>query len=77
MGGKETARELQKLDPDVRAIVSSGYSQDPTISRFRDFGFCGVVSKPYSVAEMTQEIEQAVARRGGSANGQSPAAAGK
>ncbi len=65
MGGRDTVRELQKIDPDVRVIVSSGYSQDPTISRFRDFGFCGVVSKPYSVAEMTQEIEQAVALRGG------------
>ena len=60
MGGRETVKELKKIDPDVRAIVSSGYSQDPTISRFRDFGFCGVVSKPYSVSELTQEIEQAI-----------------
>ena len=63
MGGRETVKELKKLDPDVRAIVSSGYSQDPTISRFREFGFCGVVSKPYSVTEMTQEIAQAIAGR--------------
>jgi CheY-like chemotaxis protein len=63
MGGREAVKELKKIDPDVRAIVSSGYSQDPTISRFREFGFCGVVSKPYSVAEMTQEIEQAIADR--------------
>ena len=61
MGGRETVKELKKIDPDVRAIVSSGYSQDPTISRFREFGFCGVVSKPYSMTELAQEVAQAIA----------------
>ena len=60
MGGRETMQRLLKIDPAVRAIVSSGYSQDATMSRYRDFGFCGVVSKPYSVSELTQEIEQAI-----------------
>ena len=64
MGGRETVKELKKIDPDVRAIVSSGYSQDPTISRFREFGFCGVVSKPYSVTELAQEVAQAIASPG-------------
>lgn len=59
MGGKETMSRLLLLDPGVKAIVSSGYSQDPLVSRYRDFGFCGVVSKPYSITEMVQEIEQA------------------
>ena len=61
MGGREAVQRLLKIDPAVRAIVSSGYSQDTTMSRYRDFGFCGVVSKPYSVSELTQEIEQAIA----------------
>ena len=43
MGGRETVQRLLKIDPAVRAIVSSGYSQDATMSRYRDFGFCGVV----------------------------------
>jgi CheY-like chemotaxis protein len=59
MGGKETVGRLRRIDPSLKAIVSSGYSQDPLVSRYRDFGFCGVVSKPYSITEMVQEIEQA------------------
>ncbi len=41
MGGRETVLRLKHLDPDVRAIVSSGYSQDPMMSRYRDYGFRG------------------------------------
>jgi CheY-like chemotaxis protein len=61
MGGRETVIKLAQIDPGVRAIVSSGYSQDLMMSRYREFGFCGVVSKPYSVSELSQEIEQAIA----------------
>ncbi len=64
MGGRETVRRLLEIDPAARAIVSSGYSQDPMMSRYRDYGFCGVVSKPYSVSELRHEIEQAITRCG-------------
>ena len=64
MGGRETVRRLLQIDPAARAIVSSGYSQDPMMSRYRDYGFCGVVSKPYSVSELRHEIEQAITRCG-------------
>ena len=63
MGGREALVKLREVDPEVRAIVSSGYSQDAAMTRYRDHGFCGVVSKPYSVSELTQEVEQAVSRR--------------
>ena len=62
MGGREALAKLREFDPGVRAIVSSGYSQDAAMTRYRDHGFCGVVSKPYSVSELTQEVEQAVSR---------------
>ena len=60
MGGRETVNRLRHLDPNVRAIVSSGYSQDPMMSRYRDYGFRGVVGKPYSVSELVHGIEQAI-----------------
>ena len=60
MGGRETVLRLKHIDPDVRAIVSSGYSQDPMMSRYRDYGFRGVVGKPYSMTELVQGIAQAV-----------------
>ena len=69
MGGRETVRRLLEIDPQARAIVSSGYSQDPMMSRYRDYGFCGVVSKPYSVSELTNEIAQAITRCGGQSDG--------
>jgi CheY-like chemotaxis protein len=47
MGGKETVREIKRIDPEARAIVSSGYSQDPVMSQYRQYGFDAVVAKPY------------------------------
>jgi len=47
MGGKEAVRELLKIDPHVKAIVSSGYSYDPIMSKYRDYGFRAVLKKPY------------------------------
>ena len=47
MGGKEAVRELIKIDPNVKAIVSSGYSNDPIMSNYTDYGFSAVLAKPY------------------------------
>ncbi|MEA1996521.1 MAG: PAS domain-containing protein [Gemmatimonadota bacterium] len=56
MGGKEAIRKLQEVDPDVRAIVSSGYSNDPVLSDFRKYGFRSVVSKPYNIEELKEKV---------------------
>jgi CheY-like chemotaxis protein len=58
MGGKEALRKIKALDPEVTAIVSSGYSNDPVMSKPEDFGFMGVVSKPYTVRELQAEIHR-------------------
>ena len=52
MGGKETIGELLKIDPAVRAIVSSGYSNDPVLANFQDYGFRSVLGKPYRLQEL-------------------------
>jgi PAS domain S-box-containing protein len=52
VGGRETIRELLRLDPGARALASSGYSNDPVMSDPAAFGFKGSVLKPYTVAEM-------------------------
>jgi PAS domain S-box-containing protein len=57
MGGKEAIRHLRALDPDVKAIVSSGYANDPGVTHFSEFGFCGVVAKPYRIAEIRQKLK--------------------
>ncbi len=45
MGGKETIKKLLELDPDVKAIVTSGYSNDPVMANFREYGFRDVYCK--------------------------------
>jgi hypothetical protein len=40
----------------VRAVVSSGYSNDPVMSDFREHGFAGVVVKPYDLAELSEAV---------------------
>lgn len=57
LGGRETIAELHKIDPNVRAIVSSGYSNDPVMASFKDYGFCASVAKPYVLHELSQAIE--------------------
>ncbi|MBD3181491.1 PAS domain S-box protein [Candidatus Poribacteria bacterium] len=56
MSGKETIRELSIIDPDVKAVVSSGYSSDPIVSKYRDFGFVGVISKPFKFEDLQKAI---------------------
>jgi CheY-like chemotaxis protein len=56
MGGKETVVELLKIDPAVKAIVSSGYSTDPVISSFRSYGFSGFIIKPYKIEDLTSTL---------------------
>ncbi len=45
MGGKETISKLLEIDPDVKAVISSGYSNDPVMANFRKYGFSDVFSK--------------------------------
>ncbi len=58
MGGKEAVQHLLKIDPEVNAIVSSGYSNDPVMSDFRKYGFKGVVIKPYKLDELGKALQK-------------------
>jgi len=63
MGGKECIRRLRELDPKVKAIVSSGYSLDPVMANFREFGFSGVIPKPYVIEELSRVLEEVVGNK--------------
>jgi PAS domain S-box-containing protein len=57
MGGQEAIGKLRALDPGVRAIVSSGYANDPVMANFRDHGFDNVVAKPYTVTALVDTLK--------------------
>jgi len=56
LGGKETIEKLLKIDPDVKAIVSSGYSTDPVMANYKKYGFSAVVAKPFDLKELNEVI---------------------
>lgn len=58
MGGKEAIIQLKNLDPAVKAIVSSGYSNDPIMANYQAYHFKEVLSKPFRVEELTEKIEK-------------------
>ncbi|MEN6448598.1 MAG: response regulator [Syntrophaceae bacterium] len=60
-GGKEVIRELLELDPAVKAIVSSGYSNDPVMSNYTEYGFKGVVNKPFKIEDLAKALDQVLA----------------
>lgn len=51
-GGVAVLKEIREIHPEVVAIVSSGYSQDPVMARYREYGFNGVIQKPYTLGEL-------------------------
>ncbi|HAK60009.1 MAG TPA: hypothetical protein DCO77_06440 [Nitrospiraceae bacterium] len=63
MGGKEAMEKLREIDPSICAVVSSGYSNDPIMARFSEYGFSGVVSKPYTVKELSKTINRLLAEK--------------
>jgi DNA-binding NarL/FixJ family response regulator len=56
MGGIETVRELLKIDPAVKAIVSSGYTEKSVMAEYSEYGFSGMVAKPYTLEELGKAI---------------------
>ena len=58
MGGKDALEELRKIDPAVRVIASSGYSNDPVMAKHRSYGFAAILPKPYDLDAFVRAIER-------------------
>jgi PAS domain S-box-containing protein len=63
MGGVEALAEMRKIDPGVRAIVSSGYSSNAVMGNYRSFGFSGVLAKPYGLDDFGRVLREVVAAK--------------
>ena len=57
MGGKEAIEHLRALDPHVKAIVTSGYSDDPIMSDYQRYGFHNILVKPYRIMDLAKLLE--------------------
>ena len=57
MGGGEAIKKVLELDPEAKAIVSSGYSNDPIMANFKEYGFKAMVSKSFHFEEMQKILE--------------------
>ncbi len=62
MGGQEAVKRLLELNPEAKVVVSSGYSNDPVMAHFHQYGFCDAVAKPYKNDELRQVIARAIKR---------------
>ena len=60
LGGKDTIALLKAYDPAVKAIVSSGYSNDPVVQDFLQYGFSSRLSKPYKISDLKEILEQLI-----------------
>ena len=63
MGGAEAMAKLRELDPDVRAIVLSGYSSDPVMANYLAHGFCRRVAKPYEIRDLMDTVNEVLAEK--------------
>ncbi len=52
MGGQEAVKEILKIDPLAKIIVSSGYSNDPVMADYESYGFAGVIVKPFQMNDL-------------------------
>jgi len=60
MGGKEAVKKLLEIDPKAKAIVSSGYANDPILSDFKEYGFRDVLNKPYEIDELNEILQKVI-----------------
>jgi DNA-binding NarL/FixJ family response regulator len=54
----DTLKELRQYDPNVKALVCSGYSNDPIMENFQEYGFEAAITKPYKITELNKVLNR-------------------
>jgi len=62
MGGKETVKRLLEINQEVKCIVSSGYANDPVLENYKEYGFKGILNKPYTIKELNDVLNQVLGK---------------
>ena len=60
IGGKEAIQKLLEIDPEIKAIVSSGYSDDSVLAKFQEFGFKGILPKPFDIRTLSATLYEVI-----------------
>jgi PAS domain S-box-containing protein len=63
MGGREAVTKLRQIDPEAKVIVSSGYSNDDIMANYKEYGFSGVVPKPYNLVQLGDAVGKLLSRK--------------
>ena len=63
MGGIQAAAKLREIDPEARLIVSSGYSDAPVMSAYREYGFMDVLPKPWTPAQLSRAVHRVLTEK--------------
>ncbi|GAB5047296.1 response regulator [Thermodesulfovibrio sp. TK110] len=58
ISGIEVFKKLMELNPQIKAIISSGYSNDPSIAEYEKLGFKGILNKPYTLDELKKTLQK-------------------
>ena len=58
IGGREAVTEILAIDPSAKVVVSSGYSTDPIMTNYSEYGFRGVIGKPFDLAALQSIVDQ-------------------
>ncbi len=64
MGGEEAIVKLLAIDPAAKAVVASGYANDPVMANYQDYGFVGMLSKPFEMKELVKVVQEAISATG-------------
>jgi two-component system, cell cycle sensor histidine kinase and response regulator CckA len=56
MSGRECVDVLRKIDPDVKILITAGYIDDPVLKHYRDYGFEGVLQKPFEIESLSRQL---------------------
>ncbi len=68
MGGKDAVQQILAIDPKIKAIASSGYSNDPIMAEFKKYGFSAIVPKPYKLEDLNNALQQVTSGDNDNAN---------
>lgn len=60
LGGRETIAKLRKIDPGVKAVITSGHLSDPIMADYKNFGFRAVIKKPFNINDLDRILSKII-----------------